>query len=186
MTLIRKAEKSDSKGAVALLLNALDEMKTVFSGYSDEKKISAKFEEYFLSKEGRYTYKNFSIYEIDSNIAGIIVAYHTDESEKQDNRMLEELKKIGIERESFVKEFDENEYYIDSLAVAEKYQGRGIAKELVTYVENEGKRNGYEKTSLIVHEKKEKAQSIYKKLGYREDFEIDAYGERYRHMVKRL
>ena len=186
MSIIRKAEKKDVKGAIPLLITALDEMRTVFSGYTDEEKIAAKFEEYFLMDEGRYTYKNFSVCEIEGRIAGIIVAYYSDEGEKLDDVMLKELKKIGISIENFEQEFYENEYYIDSIAVGSEYQGRGIAKELIKYAENEGRERGYEKMSLIVHEDKEKAYSIYKKTGYEEDSEITAYGEKYRHMVKKL
>ncbi|MCP1222961.1 GNAT family N-acetyltransferase [Sebaldella sp. S0638] len=186
MSIIRKAEKRDVKGAAALLITALDEMKTVFSGYSDEKEILSKLEEYFLLEEGRYTYKNFAVCEIDGNIAGVIVVYYSDEGEKLDRVMLEDLKKRGIIRNSFEKEFYENEFYIDSVAVSPEYQGRGIAKELIKYAENEGREHGYEKMSLIVHGDKEKAYSIYKKIGYEEDSEITVYGENYTHMVKKL
>ena len=186
MSIIRKAEKKDVKGAAALLITALDEMKTVFSGYTDEKEISEKLEEYFLLEEGRYTYKNFAVCEIDSNIAGVIVVYYSAEGEKLDRVMLEDLKKRGIMRSSFEKEFYENEYYIDSVAVDSDYQGRGIAKQLIRFAEDEGRKMGYEKSSLIVHMDKEKAYSIYKKIGYEEDSKITVYGEKYKHMVKKL
>ena len=186
MSIIRKAEKKDVKGAAALLITALDEMKTVFSGYTDEKEISEKLEEYFLLEEGRYTYKNFSVCEIDGKIAGIIVAYHSDEGEELDEVMLAGLQKNGITRDYFEKEFYENEYYIDSVAVGSDYQGRGIAKQLIKFAEDEGRKMGYEKSSLIVHMDKEKAYSIYKKIGYEEDSKITVYGEKYKHMVKKL
>ena len=57
--IIRQAEKKDVKEAIPLLIMALDEMKTVFSGYEDEEKIISKYEEFFLLEEGRYSYKNF-------------------------------------------------------------------------------------------------------------------------------
>ena len=186
MSVIRKAEKRDVKGVIPLLITALDDMRTVFSGYTDEEKIFSKFGEYFLLDEGRYTYKNFIVCEIDGKIAGITAVYYSGEREKLDKVMLENLKKLGIKRNSFEREFFENEYYIDSVAVSPEYQGRGIAKEMIKYAENLGKEHGYEKMSLIVRLDKEKAYSIYKKIGYKEDMEITVYGERYRHMVKKL
>jgi ribosomal protein S18 acetylase RimI-like enzyme len=186
VSIIRKAEKKDVKGVMPLLILALENMRMVFSGYTDEEKIVSKFEEYFLMEEGRYTYKHFFVCEIDGNIAGIITVYYSNEGEKLDSVMLKELEKTGSERKSFEKEFYENEYYIDSVAVAPEYQGRGIAKELIKYAENEGRKHGYEKMSLVVHENKDKAYSIYKKIGYEEDSELIIYGEKYRHMVKKL
>ena len=186
MSMIRKAEKKDIKGVIPLLVTAMDEMKTVFTGYTDEKKILAKLGEYFLLDEGRYTYKNFSVCEIDGKIAGIIVAYHSDEGEELDEVMLAGLQENGITRDYFEKEFYENEYYIDSVAVDSDYQGRGIAKQLIRFAEDEGRKMGYEKSSLIVHMDKEKAYSIYKKIGYEEDSKITVYGEKYKHMVKKL
>ena len=100
--------------------------------------------------------------------------------------MLAGLQENGITRDYFEKEFYENEYYIDSVAVDSDYQGRGIAKQLIRFAEDEGRKMGYEKSSLIVHMDKEKAHSIYKKIGYEEDSKITVYGEKYKHMVKKL
>ena len=186
MSMIRKAKKEDIKGVIPLLVTAMDEMSTVFTGHTDEEKILDKLGEYYLLDEGRYTYKNFSVCEIDGNIAGIIVAYHSDEGEELDEVMLAELQKNGIKRNYFEKEFYENEYYIDSVAVGTDYQGRGIAKQLIKFAEDVGREQGYEKTSLIVHIDKEKAYSIYKKIGYEEDSKMTVYGEKYKHMVKKL
>ncbi|MDR2880124.1 MAG: GNAT family N-acetyltransferase [Fusobacteriales bacterium] len=186
MSMIRKAEKKDINGVTPLLVTAVDEMRTVFTGHTDEKKILEKLGEYFLLDKGRYTYKNFSVCEIDGKIAGIIAAYHSDEGEELDEVMLAELQKNGITRDYFEKEFYENEYYIDSVAVDSDYQGQGIAKQLIRFTEDEGRKMGYEKTSLIVHTDKEKAYLIYKKIGYEEDVKITVYGEKYRHMVKKL
>ena len=186
MLMIRKAEKRDVKGVIPLLVTALDEMRTVFTGHTDEKKILSKLEEYFMMENGRYTYKNFFVCEIEGKIAGIITAYHSDEGEELDKVMLAELRKNGIRRDYFEKEFYDNEYYIDSVAVGTDYQGRGIAKQLIKFAEDEGRKLGYEKMSLIVHTEKEKAYSIYKKIGYEEDSKITVYGEKYKHMVKKL
>ena len=139
MSMIRKAEKKDVNGVIPLLITAMDEMKTVFTGHTDEKKILSKLGEYFLLDEGRYTYKNFSVCEIDGKIAGIIVAYHSDEGEELDEVMLAGLQENGITRDYFEKEFYENEYYIDSVAVDSDYQGRGIAKQLIRFAEDEGR-----------------------------------------------
>lgn len=183
---IRKAEKKDAKASIPLLLTALDEMTVIFTGYENEEEIIKKFEEFFSLEEGRYSYKNFSVCEVDGKIAGIVVAYYSDEGEKLDSVLLNSLRKLGIEREYFEKEFNDGEYYIDSIAVSSEYQGRGIAKKLINFVENEGKKKGYKKMSLIVHENKEKPHSIYKKLGYEEDELLTVYSEKYRHMVKNI
>ena len=184
--IIRKAEKKDVKGIISPLIMALDEMKTIFSGCEKEEEIIAKYEEFFLLDEGRYSYKNFYVGEGDEEIAGIIVVYYSDDVEKLDNVMLRELNKNGVIRKEFEKEFYENEYYIDSLAVNSAYQGRGIARKLMEFAEKKGKEQGYEKMSLLVHIDKEKAFSIYKKMGYEEDSKIVLYGETYRHMVKQI
>lgn len=183
---IRKAEKKDVKGIIPLLIMALDEMKTIFSGCENEEEIAAKYEEFFLLEEGRYSYKNFNVCEDKNEIAGIIVVYYSDDREKLDNVLLRELNKNGVIKKEFEKEFYENEYYIDSLAVKSNHQGRGIAKRLMEFAEKNGRTLGHEKMSLLVHSEKEKPYSIYKKMGYEEDTKIVAYGETYRHMAKKL
>ena len=184
--IIRQAEKNDVKEAIPLLIMALDEMKTVFSGYEDEEKIISKYEEFFLLEEGRYSYKNFGICHADGEVKGIIVAYYSGEGKKLDEIILKELHKTGSQREEFEKEFYDDEYYIDSVAVKPDYQGKGTAKKLIKFIEDNGKKLGYNKVSLIVHIDKEKAYSIYKKIGYEEDSKIVVYGETYRHMVKKI
>ena len=72
------------------------------------------------------------------------------------------------------------------MAVKPDYQGKGTAKKLIKFIEDNGKKLGYNKVSLIVHIDKEKAYSIYKKIGYEEDSKIVVYGETYRHMVKKI
>ena len=184
--LIRRAEKRDVKGAIPLLLMALDEMTEVYSGYNDKEKAIAKYEEFFLLEEGRYSYKNFIVCEVDKNVAGIVVSYYSNDRKKLDTVLIKNLKSLGIDRKEFEQEFNENEYYVDSVAVSPDYQGRGIAKKLIEAAEARGRSMGYKTMSLIVHEGKEIARSIYEKIGYENDENIVVYGEKYYHMVKKL
>ncbi len=70
--------------------------------------------------------------------------------------------------------FDMGVLLMDSLIVAEKYRGQGIATKLVTTVEEKGKEMGAHKVRLETGSKW-KAKNFYEKLGYRVRAELSDY-----------
>ena len=69
--IIRQAEKKDVKEAIPLLIMALDEMKTVFSGYEDEEKIISKYEEFFYWKKEDIVIKTLGFVMLTEKLRGL-------------------------------------------------------------------------------------------------------------------
>ncbi|WP_166962224.1 GNAT family N-acetyltransferase [Yeosuana marina] len=77
--------------------------------------------------------------------------------------------------ESFDKEYETvNWHYIDNnpliihrLAVKSSAQGKGIAKKLISFVEDKAKFNGYKTIRLDAFSSNPNALGLYKSLGYR-------------------
>ena len=80
----------------------------------------------------------------------------------------------------------EDEFYIDSIAVDEKFRGRGIAKELIQFIFKVADEKRIGKVALIVDEDKIKTKEFYEKIGFKTDCEKIINSHRYYHMIKEI
>ena len=161
--MIKQADKN-CKELSTLILNAIHEIANTLTGENEKDKILETLDFYISMDINRLSYNNIFTYKQQDKIAGLIIAYDSNKVAQLDRAILKHLESKNIFLDSFDEECFENEFYIDSVAVSPEYQGRGIAKELIKYAENEGREHGYEKMSLIVHGDKEKAYSIIEGL----------------------
>ena len=65
-----------------------------------------------------------------------------------------------------VHEAERGEYYISNIAVLPDFQGRGHGKRLLTFAEEQARKLGLKKCSLVVNQHNEKAIPFYEHLGY--------------------
>ncbi|WP_297576069.1 GNAT family N-acetyltransferase [uncultured Campylobacter sp.] len=177
--MIRVAKKEDAKECVRVLDLAMDEFSSAIFNTKDESDKFSLFEEFFKKENNRVSYKNVVVYELEKHIAGAICFYKGELSTKLDEVFNKALLKEG--KEPLLKECLDDEYYIDSVAVAPKYRGRGIFKELFKTALKIAKESGYKKASLIT-----KTPSLYHPFGFEEKERSDFYGEIYIKMVKTL
>ena len=84
------------------------------------------------------------------------------------------------------KEAQDDEYYLDSLAVMEEYRGQGIATALIRRFEAEARVQGNDKVALLAEESNEPAFRLYRKLGYVTEGIVRIHGDDFHHMVKLL
>ena len=128
------------------------------SNCTDIRDARKKFEENFHREDVYFGYKNVLVIKEKEKIVGCIVFFSGEEEDG--------FKNIVEESEVIEKEAENDELYIDSLAVDEDYRGLGLAKKLVNAVFKEAKVKGINKVSLIVDEKKEYLLGVYKKMGF--------------------
>ena len=57
---------------------------------------------------------------------------------------------------------------LDMVAVSPKFQRRGLGRQLVSHVEDEARRLGYNAIELYTHELMHENIALYTRLGYRE------------------
>lgn len=85
----------------------------------------------------------------------------------------------GLDLDNAEDEAVAGEYYIDSLAVMPDYRNRGIGQQLMQAQIDKAKALGFTKATLLVDPTNDKAQGLYRRLGFKEDTEVYAFGQIY-------
>lgn len=164
--IIRKAKVEDSKWIANYLLLAMEDIVYQFIGEEDHKK-AIDFLLHFVEKENnQYSYQNCWIVEEDNEIIAAVNVY--------DGAKLHELRKPIAEyiTNQLGKHFnpeDETqagEYYIDTLGVNKKYQGKGIGSKILNFLIDEYVHQKQLTLGLLVDDYNPLAKKLYLKLGF--------------------
>ena len=183
--MIKNAQKQDAKICIKLLNLAMEDIAYKLSGYDDPVKSDEILEKFFESEINRLSYKNIYVYKRDDVIIAAMCAYFGGDASQLDREISQHLKALGkdaqIEKECF-----DDEFYIDSIAVDEKFRGQGLAKELILHSFAKAKELGYKKVSLIVDVNKPKVRKFYESLGFKFNTKKIINLHEYDHMIKEI
>ena len=183
--MIKNAQKQDAKICIKLLNLAMEDIAYKLSGYDDPIKSDEILEKFFKSETNRLSYKNVYVYKRDDVIIAAMCAYFGGDAWQLDREILQHLKALGkdaqIEKECF-----DDEFYIDSIAVDEKFRGQGLAKELILHSFAKAKELGHKKVSLIVDINKPKVRKFYESLGFKFNTKKIINLHEYDHMTKEI
>ena len=181
--MIKNAQKQDAKICIKLLNLAMEDIAYKLSGYDDPVKSDEILEKFFESETNRLSYKNVYVYKRDEQIIAAMCAYFGGDAWQLDSEISQHLKALGkdaqIEKECF-----DDEFYIDSIAVDEKFRGQGLAKELILHSFAKAKELGHKKVSLIVDINKPKVRKFYESLGFKFNTKKIINLHEYDHMIK--
>ena len=181
--MIKNAQKQDAKICIKLLNLAMEDIAYKLSGYDDPVKSDEILEKFFESETNRLSYKNVYVYKRDDVIIAAMCAYFGGDAWLFDREISQHLKALGkdaqIEKECF-----DDEFYIDSIAVDEKFRGQGLAKELILHSFARAKELGHKKVSLIVDVNKPKVRKFYESLGFKFNTKKIINLHEYDHMIK--
>lgn len=183
--MIKNAQKQDAKICIKLLNLAMEDIAYKLSGYDDPVKSDEILEKFFVSETNRLSYKNVYVYKRDDVIIAAMCAYFGGDAAQLDSEISQHLKALGkdaqIEKECF-----DDEFYIDSIAVDEKFRGQGFAKELILHSFAKAKELGHKKVSLIVDVNKPKVRKFYESLGFKFNTKKIINLHEYDHMIKEI
>ena len=183
--MIKSAQKQDAKICIKLLNLAMEDIAYKLSGYDDPAKSDEILEKFFKSETNRLSYKNVYVYKLDDVIIAAMCAYFGGDAWQLDREISQHLKALGkdaqIEKECF-----DDEFYIDSIAVDEKFRGQGLAKELILHSFAKAKELGHKKVSLIVDVSKPKVRKFYESLGFKFNTKKIINLHEYDHMIKEI
>ena len=183
--MIKNAQKQDAKICIKLLNLAMEDIAYKLSGYDDHVKSDEILEKFFVSETNRLSYKNVYVYKRDDVIIAAMCAYFGGDAWQLDREISQHLKALGkdaqIEKECF-----DDEFYIDSIAVDEKFRRQGLAKELILHSFAKAKELGYKKVSLIVDINKPKVRKFYESLGFKFNTKKIINLHEYDHMIKEI
>lgn len=183
--MIKNAQKQDAKICIKLLNLAMEDIAYKLSGYDDPVKSDEILEKFFISEINRLSYKNVYVYKRDEQIIAAMCAYFGGDAWLLDREISQHLKALGkdaqIEKECF-----DDEFYIDSIAVDEKFRRQGLAKELILHSFAKAKELGHKKVSLIVDVNKPKVRKFYESLGFKFNTKKIINLHEYDHMIKEI
>ena len=183
--MIKNAQKQDAKICIKLLNLAMEDIAYKLSGYDDPAKSDEILEKFFQSETNRLSYKNVYVYKRDEQVIAAMCAYFGGDAWQLDSEISQHLKALGkdaqIEKECF-----DDEFYIDSIAVDEKFRRQGLAKELILHSFARAKELGHKKVSLIVDVNKPKVRKFYESLGFKFNTKKIINLHEYDHMIKEI
>ncbi len=119
-------------------------------------------------EDSQYSYKNCYVCEVDGVVAGVICSYDGLRLYELRKALFEELQRKGAKlNKKLTDECESGELYIDSLAVFKEYRGRGIAKALISRVEEKSRELQIPILGLLVDNENPNAAKLYTSLGFR-------------------
>lgn len=185
--MIRQAQTNDAEQVVSLILSAIgEELAAVYTGESEPSKAAPILAQYFAQPGNRFSKELIRVYEQDGDVAGMILCYSGQDAaalyapiELHRSQALKQAVKHQLESE-------QGEYYIDALAVDERYQGQGIAAKLMLQVEQDAAAAGLHKLSLLVDVDNTHALQVYLRKGFIQKGQKMLHQQPYWHMVKQV
>ncbi|ABK82636.1 GNAT family N-acetyltransferase [Campylobacter fetus] len=184
--MIRNATKNDAKRVIELLNLAMDNIAFTLSGATDIKISNTILEEFFRSTNNRLSYENILVFEFKNEVIGAICIYESKMAKELDIAFINRLKSLGIEPNIKVEcDTQNNELYIDSIAVDENHRGKGVAKQLIEASFLRAKELGIN-LSLLVDEAKSDVKSYYKRVGFKPCGNKEILNHKYIYMIKEI
>ncbi|MHC5268636.1 N-acetyltransferase family protein [Enterococcus sp. LJL98] len=186
--MIRPAKMADAPIIAQLILVILKDMEVEFLTAVGEEQTLAVLEEAVASPTYRYGYPRGIVKEIDGQVAGIAFGYLAADEPVIDRPLSDVLHRLGLPDQPIFVDLETypEEWYLDSIVVAEAFRGQGVGGELLAAVEQTAKAAGAKKTGLCVDLANPKAQQLYERQGYEVVGTQVLSGHDYYHMQKQL
>ncbi|GGG76832.1 GNAT family N-acetyltransferase [Paenibacillus radicis (ex Gao et al. 2016)] len=185
--MIQEATKEDGPEVMPLMHSAIGSIACSLAGVDGEEEAMDILAAFYEKEGNRISYRNVIVDKRDGKVAGILISYGGDDAEALDRPFIERIEQeTGRTGYAITQETRPGEYYLDTIAVHESYQGLGIAKALMAAFELKAAKGGYDRATLIVEEYNDRAYALYVKMGYTEDGELEVSGHRYKRMVKQV
>ncbi|TCP59135.1 acetyltransferase (GNAT) family protein [Tumebacillus sp. BK434] len=183
--MIRPATQADFQPAIKLIYSTIGKIGNTLAGSDQPAEVTRILEEFFQQKGNRLSYENTLVKEQDGRVVGVLVSYHGSRTAELDQPFLDRLiDQTGDPSLTITKEAQDDEYYLDTIAVSSEYEGRGYGKELMRAFEAKAHAEQHHKLALLVEKDNERAYRLYEKTGFRVDGELTVSGYRFYHMVK--
>ena len=187
--MIRQATIEDAQSVLPIINIVFEEMEMPLFQEIPLENLFKILKQAFEMPEYRYSYANTLVYEEDGEILGIIVGFPEEKEAHIDDVLAPLFPQIGLPEETRFftdKEAQPGEWYLDTLAVAEHAQGRGVGTALLKALPDYLKQHGEKMISLSVDLQNPGAKKLYERMGFVKKGELMIGDHRYEHMVKAI
>lgn len=127
-----------------------------------------------------YSYSNARIVLIGETSVGCLISY-PGEGYAAARELTFSLS--GFDASATDYETGPGEYYLDSMAILPQFRGNGIGRVLLMDGINKAVALGYRRVALIVEKDHPHLHDYYASIGFKDECELDAFGDRYIKMV---
>lgn len=186
--MIRKAKKSDYEIIFPILKQIFDEMDMETIKGLPDSQFYDLMRLGFISENYRYSYNRIWVETNENdNIRGMICMYSYKSQEIIDSVLKKYMARVGLPLKTEIftdKEAYPGEWYIDALAVAPKYWGKGVGSSLLKIAPKIAQKHGYKKLSLNVDKENPRAQRLYLHNNFMITNTMTIGDRSYDHMVK--
>lgn len=174
---VRPAQPDDATVASILLYSAYTHRLTTSPLPGEhENGFSERLEHFFRQDSNRFSYQYIFVAEHASAVVGLVLSFGGRDEERLNAA-------VGWQLEH---EAEDDEWYVDALAVFSNWGRKGIGTRLLHTAEQQARQHSYPKIALNVALENEQALSLYQRLHYVVTRETLLYQRRYVRMVKTL
>jgi ribosomal protein S18 acetylase RimI-like enzyme len=154
---IRLAQPADAERATVLLRSAYTHTQIAYPPPEDsESRWAERLAHYFRLDGNRFSYQNIFVAEQRSVVVGLVLSFGG-----RDEPRLNTTVGPWLEREA-----QDDEWYVDALAVFKDWTRHGIGTRLMRTAEQEARQHGYSYVALNVATENQQALDLYTHLGY--------------------
>lgn len=174
---IRPAQPVDAEIAAILLSSAYTHTQVTYPLVTEHESGWLERLRHFFRQEGnRFSYQNVQLAEHSSEVAGLVLSFGG-----RDEVRLNAAVGGWLEREA-----EDDEWYIDALAVFKNWGQKGIGTRLLQTAEQQARQHHYLKVALHVAQGNARAIDLYTHQHYVVTHQTTLYQRPYVHMVKTL
>ena len=192
--MIRPAVPGDAPQAVALILKAIGSIAFILTGTTDSAEAASILDRFFRQEGNRVSYQNALVLEDSEgtlersrDVVGIALIYDGSRARALD----EPLEKAAQERSGLSDyciptEAEGSEFYLDTVSVQAKCQGRGFGRDLIEASCEQARQLGGNRIGLLVDIANLGARRLYERLAFHVEGKKQIAGYKYLHMVRNL
>ncbi|MGZ3598793.1 MAG: GNAT family N-acetyltransferase [Ktedonobacterales bacterium] len=174
---IRPAQPADAEVAAVLLYSAYTQKHVTYPpGEEQESGWIKRLQQFFRQEGNRFSYQNTQVAVHNSEVVGLVLSFGG-----RDEPRLNAAVGSWLEREA-----QDDEWYIDALAVLKNWDRKGIGTRLMQTAEQQARQHHYPKIGLHVAQGNKPALDLYTRLHYVVTQQTFLYQRPYVRMVKIL
>jgi len=174
---LRPAKPDDAERASVLLYSAYLHMQVNYPLHEEgANRFIERLEHFFRQDGDRFSYQFIEVAERRGEVVGLVLSFGGREEERLNAA-------IGWQLE---REAQEDEWYVDALAVFSIWGHKGIGTLLLQTAEQQARQHGYAKIALNVAQENEQALALYQHLQYVVAEQTFIYHHPHLRLVKRL
>ena len=185
--MIRRAVASDAMRAVPLIMEAIGHIAFVLTGTTDSQEAASILNDFFGQENNRVSYQNALVMEEEGEVVAVAILYDGGKARELDAPLeLAAAEKSGDSNYRIPTEPEASEFYMDTLSVSPRCQGKGYGSKLIEAVCDLARKLGHHRIALLVEVDSAAAKRLYERLGFCTDYTKWIAGQEYFHMVRSL